>query len=93
MTAVVVVSVSAVSLDERVTDRSQVGSHTRRAGHLDPFDQPGELAGECVFVVAADHDLDAAVGPATSDLESTAEPHSEHAYPLGRAGRDVRGDG
>ena len=54
-------------------------SHTRRAGHLDPFDQPGKLTGEYVFVVAADHDLDAAVGRGTSHLEPTAEPHPEHA--------------
>src|SRR5687767_6084311 len=71
------VPVSAVSLDERVADRGQVVSHTRRAGHLDPFDQPGKLAGEHVFVVAADHDLDAAVGRGTSHLEPTAEPHPQ----------------
>src|SRR5687768_17948576 len=81
------VSVSAVSLGERVADRGQVGSHARRAGHLDPFDQPGKLAGEYVFVVAADHDLDAAVGGGTSHVEPTAEPHPQHAYPVGCAHR------
>ena len=68
-------TVSAVSLDERVADRGQVVSHTRRASHLEPFDQPGKLAGERVLVVAADHDLDAAVGRGTSHLESAAEHH------------------
>ena len=51
-----------------------MGSHARRAGHLEPLDQPGELAGERVLVVAADHDLDAAVGRGSAHLESSAEP-------------------
>ncbi|KUJ44046.1 hypothetical protein ADL17_12430 [Micromonospora maris] len=62
-------------------------SHARRAGDLDPFDQPGKLASEYVFVVAADHDLDTTVGPGRSHFEPTAEPHPEHAYSLGRAQR------
>lgn len=62
-------------------------AHTRRAGHLDPLDQPGKLASECVLVVAADYDLDAAVGRGISHLEPSAERHPEQAYLVGRAHR------
>jgi hypothetical protein len=64
-----------MSCDECVADRGRVVSHTWRISHLEPFDQPGKLAGERVLVVATDHDLDAAIGRGTSHLESVAEHH------------------
>ncbi|MFI9833735.1 hypothetical protein ACIHIX_39310 [Streptomyces sp. NPDC051913] len=48
-------------------------SHVRRAGHLKPFEQPCEFAGERVLVAAADHDLDAAFGRGAARVESIAE--------------------
>ena len=60
-------------------------AHALRAGDVEPFDEPGEFACEGVLVVAADHDLDPAVGRGTAHLEAAPEHHPEQAEPVGSA--------
>ena len=45
-------------------------AHALGAGDFEPFDEPGKFGCEGVLVVAADHDLDPAVGRGTANFEA-----------------------
>jgi uncharacterized protein (TIGR03086 family) len=62
-----------------------VVAHSLRAGDFEPFDESCKFACEGVLVVAADHDLDPAVGRGTANFEAAPEHHPEQPEPVGSA--------